>query len=115
MTTTIKGKVHHIGPVESIGSNGFTKRLLVIDTGAKYDNIVPIEAKKDNCAKLDGLSVSDNIEVEIYIGGREYNGKFYPSLTYAKHVAAERMQPPAQRSQAMPDVASESDEQDLPF
>lgn len=115
MTTTIKGKVHHIGPVKSIGSNGFTKRLLVIDTGAKYDKLVPMDVKTDNCGRIDGLSVGDHVEVEIYIGGREYNGRYYTSLTYASHKLAERMQPPSQRVQAMPAVAPESDGDDLPF
>lgn len=56
--TTITGTIHHIGDTETIGSKGFTKRLIVIKTAAQYDGLIPIEAKKDaNRSKPTSTSV----------------------------------------------------------
>ena len=115
MNNTIKGKVHKIGPIETFGTKGFQKRKLVIETEYKYNNLPVVDVTGDNCSKVDGLEIGQVITVEIIVGGREYNGNNYNQNTYVKHVAAERMQPPAQRAQAMPAVAPESDVQDLPF
>jgi hypothetical protein len=78
---TITGVVHHIGPVETVGDKGFTKRLLVVDNGDKFNNLVPIDLQKDNTKLADPLYVGQSVTVHMNIGGREYNGKFYPSIT----------------------------------
>lgn len=77
----VEGKVAHIGQTETVGANGFTKRLLVVDTGAQYDSLTPIEFKKDKVALLDNLKVGQTVKVSINLGGREYAGKYYPSIT----------------------------------
>jgi hypothetical protein len=77
----VEGKVAHIGQTETVGANGFTKRLLVVDTGAQYDALTPIEFKKDKVALLDNLKVGQTVKVSINLGGREYSGKYYPSIT----------------------------------
>ena len=78
---TITGTVHHIGQTEQVGSNGFTKRLLVVHNGEQYDPLVPCELKKDKCALADSLQVGQSVTVHVNLGGREWNGKYYPSLT----------------------------------
>jgi hypothetical protein len=80
-TMQVEGKVAHIGQTEIVGANGFTKRLLVVDTGAQYDALTPIEFKKDKVALLDNLKVGQTVKVSINLGGREYSGKYYPSIT----------------------------------
>ena len=77
---TITGTIHHIGPVETVGANGFTKQLLVVNNGQQYDNLTPIEFAKDKTALLNGLRVGQSVTVHINLGGREYNGKYYPSI-----------------------------------
>lgn len=77
---TITGTIHHIGPVETVGSNGFTKQLLVVNNGQQYDNLTPIEFAKDKTALLNGLRVGQSVIVHVNLGGREYNGKYYPSV-----------------------------------
>ena len=78
---TITGVVHLIGHVETVGDKGFTKRLLVVRTDQQYDNLIPVELKKDKCALADGLKVGQSVTVSINLGGREYGGKFYSSIT----------------------------------
>ena len=113
----VEGKVAHIGQTETVGSNGFTKRLLVVDTGAQYDALTPIEFKKDKVASLDNLSVGQTVKVSINLGGREYGGKYYPSITgwkiEAQAVAPSRVATTPMATQAPQQVAE--DEDDLPF
>jgi hypothetical protein len=115
---TITGVVHHIGPVETVGDKGFTKRLLVVRTDQQYDNLIPVELKKDKTALADGLKVGQSVTVHVNVGGREYNGKFYSSITGWK-IEADQSAPVAKQSapvakQSAP-VAVEDDNYNPPF
>lgn len=107
MSNAVTGTVHHIGPIESVGSNGFTKRLLVVNNGQQYDNLTPIELKKDKTSLADGLKVGQAVTVHVNVGGREYSGKYYSSITGWKVEAQS-----AQHPEAAP-LAEDSDS--LPF
>jgi single-strand DNA-binding protein len=111
---TIKGTVHHIGQTEEVGSKGFTKRLLVVHNGEQYDPTVPIEFKKDKCALLDSLRVGQTVTVSINLGGREYQGRYFPSLTGWK---IEASAPPHSVSAPPQSVSAPPAEEDteLPF
>lgn len=122
MATTITGIVHHIGQTEIIGDKGFRKRLIVIRTEAQYDGLIPVEAKKDDCDKLDDIKHGQQVKVEIYIGGREWQGRYFPSLTLKSIEAASGNIPhPKRPDEAMntpkplPDIAQQGDDDDLPF
>lgn len=73
---TITGTIHHIGPVETFGS-GFTKRLLVVKTDRKFDNLLPIDFTKERTALVDGLQIGQTVTVEYDAGGREYQGRYF--------------------------------------
>ena len=104
--TTITGTIHHIGDTETIGDKGFKKRLIVIKTAAQYDGLIPIEAKMDDCATLDRLQLGQQVNVDIYIGGREWNGRYFPSLTLKSIEAASGHIPhPKRPDEAKPGVA----------
>lgn len=77
---TIKGRVVSVGKTREIGNKGFKKRPAVVDTGGKWPNPLEIEAVKDNTGILDGIREGDEVEVEVYIRGREYNGRHYTNL-----------------------------------
>jgi len=75
----VEGTVSVIGETESFGSNGFTKRLLVIKTTEQYPQDIPVEFVKDKTSLLDALVDGDSVKVSINLRGREYNGKYYLS------------------------------------
>lgn len=96
MDYKIKGKVIEVGETKDVGSNGFTKREVVIDTNANpnwRENPVKVTFKKDDCAKCDALAVGDCVSVEGYVEGRRWEGpngvKFFIDLT-AKSVIVEK-------------------------
>jgi hypothetical protein len=100
---TITGTVHHIGQTEVI-SDKFSKRLLVIATEDKFNNLTPIEFTKEKTGLLDGLSIGQSVSVEINLGGREYSGKYYPSITGWKLNAGQSA--PPQKQSAPPQTVS---------
>ena len=111
---TVTGTVHHIGPVETF-SSGFTKRTLVVHNNSEYDPLVPIEFKKDKGGLIDRLKVGQSVSVHINLGGREYNGKYFPSVTGWKIETETQAAPVAVAAPvAAPPVAAEVDD-DLPF
>jgi hypothetical protein len=56
------------------------KQSFVIDTGAKYNNIICIEAFGDKVQDLNNVSEGDTLDVQININCNEYKGKYYTSL-----------------------------------
>ena len=47
----VSGKVVSVGQTESVGQNGFTKRLLVIETNEQYPQKLPIDFVKDKTSR----------------------------------------------------------------
>jgi len=81
-TYEVKGAVKFVGEMETLGAKGFTKRELIVTTpDEKYPQDLKIEFVKDNCSKLDSISVGDEVTVGVNLRGSEYNGKYYVSLT----------------------------------
>lgn len=105
---TITGTVHHIGQTEVI-SEKFSKRLLVIATEDKFNNLAPIEFTKEKTGLLDGLRIGQSVSVEVNVGGREYSGKYYPSITGWKLTAGQQASAPT------PQVFEEEENTTLPF
>lgn len=73
----ITGKVVLIGQTESLGQNGFTKRLLVVETTEQYPQKLPIDFVKDKTSLLDNLQVGQEVKVQINLRGSESNGRWY--------------------------------------
>jgi len=62
-----------VGQTQTIGSNGFQKRELVItDNGDKYPQFRMIEATQDKCVDLDKISKGDKVTVDFWAGGRQW-------------------------------------------
>ena len=64
-------------------SDRFKKREFVLTTDAetKYPQHVSFQLTQDKCNILDNFREGDNLRVQFNISGKEYNGKYYNSLT----------------------------------
>lgn len=62
-------------------SDKFSKRLLVVVTDEKYPQTIAIEFGNDNMSKLDSIKPGDNVEVDVNLRGREWEGKYFVSLS----------------------------------
>ena len=73
---SLTGVIQSIGPTQSFGSNGFTKREIVIsEEGTKYPNPVKFTLKKDNCALADNFNEGDKVTVTASVSGREWENR----------------------------------------
>jgi single-strand DNA-binding protein len=76
----ITGKIIVIGETETVGTKGFQKRLLVVETDdPKYPQKIPLEFVKDKTEVLDNFSVGQQVTVSFNLRGNEYNGRYYLS------------------------------------
>lgn len=86
------GVVEEVGQTQSFGSNGFTKRDLIvgndIDSPSKYPNPVKFTFKKDNCSLIDGISKGQRVKIRFAVDGRRWDGpkgvSYFVDLTALK-------------------------------
>jgi len=76
----ITGKVHVIGETEEFGNNGFTKRMIVIETQDQYPQKLPIDFVKDNTKLLDKFQEGQEVKISINLRGNKHNGKYYVNI-----------------------------------
>lgn len=108
------GTIKIIGQTESVGSNGFTKRQLVVDSDEQYSQPISVDFIKDKCSILDSYKVGQKVKVYYNIRSNEYNGKYYTNLQAWRIEKIEGEQPqPAPVHNAVP-INNEPDS-DLPF
>ena len=70
---TVSGKVIVVEDTKTYGQKGFRKRLVVLEQDkGRFSNYVPIEFTNDNCDKVDGISLGDEIEVTYRLNGRKW-------------------------------------------
>ena len=82
----VQGLVHLIGETETVGNNGFTKRLIVVKTEEQYPQLIGIDFVKDKTSILDNYKVGQDVKVSINLGGREWinpqgEAKYFNSIT----------------------------------
>ena len=76
----ISGKVIIVGNTETVGQNGFTKRMLVVETTEQYPQKIAIDFVKDKTSILDNYKINDNVNVSVNVRGSEYNGRYFVNL-----------------------------------
>lgn len=75
----LTGTIKSISDLEQIKT--LKKKTLLLDTGGKYPQTVPVEFLNDNIDKLNNCKVGDSVNVGINLNSREYKGKYYINLT----------------------------------
>ncbi len=88
-----QGMVEEVGPVQTLGTNGFTKRDLIVDNDIdsenRYPNPVKFSFKRGNCALLDPIQKGMRVRVRFAIDGRRWDGgtrgtQYFVDLTGVK-------------------------------
>jgi hypothetical protein len=72
MSQSVKGNLKVKGETKEFGSNGFTKREIVVTVQDKYPQHILIELIKDKCSIIDQYNIEDEIEVSYNLLGREW-------------------------------------------
>jgi hypothetical protein len=68
----VQGKVKMVGETQTIGTNGFKKRELVVTTEEQYPQHILIEFVQDKCEMLNSYKVGQAVTVGINLRGREW-------------------------------------------
>ncbi len=68
----VTGTIKRITETQEVGSKGFLKRELHLETEGEYPQIINIEFVQDTCTKLDDLAEGQKVEVSINLRGREW-------------------------------------------
>lgn len=126
---TLTGTIQEIGAVQSFGSNGFTKRdIIVVEEGTKFPNPVKFTLKKDNCAIADNFHEGDKVVVTASINGRAWTNPKTQAVQYFIDLDAYKIEdssasgstgkrnavpPPAVPTED--DLPNNDDEDELPF
>lgn len=80
MSTTIKGTITEIQPLQSF-SSGFQKQtILVHAVDGKFSKTYPISFTKEKIGLLSNLKEADVVEVSFNIHTNEYKGKWFVEL-----------------------------------
>jgi len=75
----LTGTIKSVSDLEQIKT--LKKKTLLLDTGGKYPQTVPVEFLNDNIDKLNNCKIGDSVNVGINLNSREYKGKYYINLT----------------------------------
>ena len=122
----LKGKIKLIGETQSIGSNGFRKRELVLTTEEQYPQHIMVEFVQDKTDLLNNFQVGQSIKVGINLRGREWinpqgEAKYFNAIQGWRIENLQQAQPnvsgavpPADTFEPATDL-TEDEPNDLPF
>ena len=122
----IQGKIKLIGETQSICSNGFRKRELVLTTEEQYPQHIMVEFIQDKTDLLNNYQVGQQIKVGINLRGREWinpqgEAKYFNAIQGWRIENLQQAAPasaapvaPAQAFEPATDL-SEDEPNDLPF
>lgn len=76
----VTGRIIVLNDTEEVGTKGFKKRLLVVQTNEQYPQTIPIEFVQEKTELLNTFQIGQEVEVSINLRGSEYNGRYYAQL-----------------------------------
>ncbi len=115
----VKGKLKAIFTTESVGSNGFQKRDIVVTTDEQYPQDILIQFVQDKCSILDGYTIGNNVTVGVNLRGREWVNpqgkvKYFNTIQGWRITKGESL-PVSNTSKPEAPQSESNQEDDLPF
>lgn len=68
----VQGKVKLVGVTETVGSNGFRKRDIVVTTDEQYPQHISIQFVQDKCDLLNPYQPGQDVKISVNLRGREW-------------------------------------------
>ena len=113
MSNSITGTVENLLPLQEFPS-GFSKRVVVVNTGGDYPQSIPVEFHKDRVSVISGLTKGQQVTVSFDVLGNEYNGKYYSTIKGYRLEKGKEVEPETNvAKQTQTDDQDEDD--DIPF
>lgn len=124
----VQGKVKLVGVTESVGSNGFRKRDIIVTTDEQYPQHISVQFVQDKCDMLDAYKPGQDVKIGINLRGREWvspqgETKYFNTIqgwrieSLQSSAAPQAGMPPVPPADAFEPATNFSKEQedDLPF
>lgn len=71
------GTVHDVQTQSGTSDKGeWTRTTVVVETSSKYNNLVPVSFFNPDFT----VNKGDSVEIDYYVGGREYQGKYFAQI-----------------------------------
>lgn len=68
----VTGKIKELKGTQTIGSSGFRKRELIVETIEQYPQFLKIDFVQDKCDILNNYNVGQEVKIGINLRGREW-------------------------------------------
>jgi single-strand DNA-binding protein len=81
MAFEAEGKLIKIFPTEQKTASFAAREFVIEMPDGKYPQLIKFQAVQDNCNVLDNFREGDKIKVSFDLRGREWQGKYFTSLT----------------------------------
>tara|TARA_R110000796_G_scaffold40572_1_gene100400 strand:+ start:1703 stop:2014 length:312 start_codon:yes stop_codon:yes gene_type:complete len=75
----VKGTLLKVLDQETI-SDKFSKRTIVVRTKEEYPQEIPVEFVNDKIKLIESFKEGEDVDVAINLRGREWKGKWFPSV-----------------------------------
>lgn len=89
MKVEIIGTIAEVQEIVTFDS-GFQKQTVIIETEDKYDNLIPLQLLKDKVGTFEAIPLGTRVKLAAYLGGREWNGKYFIDLKFAELLGVQR-------------------------
>lgn len=77
-----KWKIKFIWSTIQVGKNNTDQRSFVVEeVGKEYPSSIAIDMRKEKCMELNSYEVGDEVELSLNSTAREYNGKYFNSIS----------------------------------
>ena len=111
----VQGKLIVINETETIGSKGFKKRLVVVQTDEQYPQTIPVEFTQDKTSLLNNFNIGDFVKIGINLRGSEWQGRYFANIQGWKIDKAESTLTAQQQMPDREEVNLNVPQDDLPF
>jgi hypothetical protein len=68
----VQGEIKVIEDQQEVGSNGFRKRGVVVETEDQYPQLIYVEFHQDKCDLLNSHDIGEEVIISINLRGREW-------------------------------------------
>lgn len=118
----IQGTIKEIKKTETVGSNNFQKRDLILVTNEQYPQYLSIQFVQDKCSILDNFGSGEMVTVGVNLRGREWVNPKGETVYFntiqgwriARDTQVSQEQPTPQQTNTQVNTSQEEHD-DLPF
>lgn len=84
------GKITFIGTEEKVGQNETPKLTFVVEEdGKEYPSSVAVDLRKEKIEEIKKFKVGESIKISMNFRAREYNGRYFNSISAWRLSASE--------------------------